>query len=124
MRARVSCKLSETPWTCVDMESRRAPELACMSCTDFCSELIVPLSLFTESSDCSISVFSTAPFCVSAVCNLLLALNQLVDALLQFHDFACHRSHGRRPQQSASQGASQHRGSQVNDPSFTHAVPP
>ena len=68
MRASVSCKLSEMPWICVDMISRRAPELACISCTVFCSAIIVPVSLLTVSMDCSMSVLSTAAFCASAVC--------------------------------------------------------
>src|SRR5271169_3665303 len=47
MRDLISSRLSESPWTCVDMVSRRAPELACTSCTDFSSELIVAPSLLT-----------------------------------------------------------------------------
>jgi len=45
--------------TCVDMVSRRAPELAWTSWTDFWSEPMVAASLLTLSPDCPMSVFIT-----------------------------------------------------------------
>src|SRR6267143_4750226 len=55
----ISSRLSERPWTWVDMGSRRAPELAWTSWTDFWSELMVVPSLLTLSPDCSTSVLMT-----------------------------------------------------------------
>src|SRR5260370_38305153 len=43
----ISSRLSERPWTCVDMVSGRAPELACTSLTDFWTNFIVAPGLPT-----------------------------------------------------------------------------
>jgi hypothetical protein len=68
MRACRSATLSERPCTCVPMVSRRAPEAAEKSCVVFCTADMDVLSLFTASSDCSMSVRCTAAFCVISVC--------------------------------------------------------
>src|SRR6202041_845483 len=50
-RAWTSCRLSETPWVCVDMVSILAELLAVASCTFFCSAAICVFGGFTESGD-------------------------------------------------------------------------
>src|SRR5260370_22348143 len=61
----ISSRLSESPWTCVDMVSRRAPELAWTSWTDFWSEPMVAASLLTLSLDWPTRVLMTASCWVS-----------------------------------------------------------
>ena len=51
----------------------------------------------------------------------LLALNQLIDTLLQFDDFTGHRAYRGGRQQATADSPSQHRDSQINHPLLPHS---
>ena len=120
MRDLISSRLSERPWTWVDMVSRRVPELAWTSWTDFWREAHGGVELVDSVGGLLDEGFLDSVVLSHLGLHVFLTLEERGDIALELDNFASDGEGRVRADEAAGEGADEHGADKERDVTHTH----